>query len=134
MMNQMKSNYLNKAAAVALIAALLAVFAIAQTQESVKLPDTPAGKTFGAFLVAFNSGTLETMRRFHSERGSNVENAGQDLEFYNQSGGLVLHSIKQSGDYEIEALVQTKAGGRWLNFKMQVESLAPYPVTSIDVQ
>src|SRR5205085_8463065 len=29
--------------------------------EEGKLPDTPAGKTFAAFLKAFNSGNLETM-------------------------------------------------------------------------
>src|SRR5205085_6258866 len=113
-MNPSKSTHLKHSAAIALIAALLAAIAIAQTQAGVKLPDTPAGKTFGAFLAAFNSGNLETMRRFHSERGGTVKNAEKDMEFYGQSGGLVLYSAKASGDYEIEALVQTKGDGRWL--------------------
>lgn len=133
-MNPMKSTQLKTSAAVAFIAALLAALAIAQTPASVKLPDTPAGKTFGAFLVALNSGNLETMRRFHSERKDNVDNAGQDMEFYNRSGGLTLHSVKQSSDYEIETLVQTKKDGRWLTFKMEVESVAPYPAIILDVQ
>jgi CubicO group peptidase (beta-lactamase class C family) len=74
------------------------------------------------------------MRRFHSDHGGNVENAERDLEFYNQSGGLVLHSAKASGEFEIEALVQTKKDGNWLNFTMRVESSAPYPPTDIRAQ
>jgi CubicO group peptidase (beta-lactamase class C family) len=128
-----KSIHLKNSAALSFVAALLAALAIAQTPDRVKLPDTPAGKTFAAFLAAFNSGKLETMRRFHSEREGNADNADQDLDFYNQTGGLTLHSIKQAGDYEVEALMQTKKDGRWLNFKMQVGATAPYPATDIQV-
>jgi CubicO group peptidase (beta-lactamase class C family) len=134
MMNSTKSTQLKTSAAVALVAALLAALAIAQTPVSIKLPDTPAGKTFGAFLIALNSGNLETMRRFHSERNDNGDNAGQDMKFYNQTGGLTLHSVKQSSDYVIETLVQAKKDGRWLSFKMEVESMAPYPAIILDVQ
>jgi CubicO group peptidase (beta-lactamase class C family) len=133
-MNRAKSIHLKNSAAVAFIAALLAALAIAQTPAAAKLPETPAGKTFAAFLAAFNSGNLETMRRFHSERGGNVENAEKDMDFYSQCGGLVLHSAKASGDYEIEALVQAKADGRWLTFNMQVESTSPYPPDRIDIR
>ncbi|MFL6215209.1 MAG: serine hydrolase domain-containing protein [Blastocatellia bacterium] len=118
----------------ALVAALLAALAIAQTSTSVKLPETPAGKTFAAFLVAFNSGSIEQMRRFHSERNGQVDNADQDKQFYDQSGGLVLHSVRHSSDYEIETLVQTRKDGRWLNFKMIVETTAPYPPATINVE
>ncbi|MEN3330909.1 MAG: hypothetical protein V7641_274 [Blastocatellia bacterium] len=133
-MNPAKSTQLKNSAAIAFVAALLAALAIAQTPDSVKLPETPAGKTFGAFLVALNSGNLDTLRRFHSERHGNVDDADQDMEFYNQSGGLVLHGVKQSSDYEIETLVQTKKDGRWLTFKMEVESMAPYPAIKIAMQ
>ncbi|MFL6276897.1 MAG: serine hydrolase domain-containing protein [Blastocatellia bacterium] len=134
MMNSAKSTYLTSSAVISVIAALLAALAIAQTPATTKLPETPAGKTFGAFLAAFNSGNIETLRRFHSDHGGNVENAERDLEFYNQSGGLVLHSAKASGEFEIEALVQTKKDGNWLNFTMRVESSAPYPPTDIRAQ
>jgi CubicO group peptidase (beta-lactamase class C family) len=134
MMNSAKSTQLKISAATACVAALLAALAIAQTPAGVKLPDTPAGKTFGAFLVALNSGNLETMRRFHSERNGNVENADLDLNFYNDTGGLVLHGVKASSDYEIEALVRTKKDGRWLSFKMEVESMAPYPAVKVGMQ
>jgi CubicO group peptidase (beta-lactamase class C family) len=134
MMNPVTSTHLKHSAAVSFIAALVAALAIAQTPDSAKLPDTPAGKTFAAFLVALNSGNIETMRRFHSERGGNVDNADLDLNFFNDTGGLVLHSIKQSSDYEIETLVQTKKDGRWLSFKMEVESTPPHPAVKIGMQ
>ncbi|MBL8202902.1 MAG: S41 family peptidase [Blastocatellia bacterium] len=103
-------------------------------ESSVTLPTTPAGKTFGAFLVAFNSGKLETMRKFHQERGGNPDNAEQDLNFYHQSGGLKIHSIKQSTETQIEVLAQTKKDERWVSFTMTVEAQAPHGVADLRVK
>jgi CubicO group peptidase (beta-lactamase class C family) len=126
--------YPKRFAIVSLLSVFLATLAIAQTSEGVKLPDTPAGRTFAAFLAALNSGQADAMRRFHSERGGNEENAEQDMNFYKQSGGLKLSRVTQSGDYEIGVLVQTKNDGRWLSFKIQVGPTAPYPIEDIRVQ
>src|SRR5215475_10699953 len=46
--------------------------------EIIELPDTPAGKALGEFIRAFNTGDLETLKRFHKERGGDEENARQD--------------------------------------------------------
>jgi CubicO group peptidase (beta-lactamase class C family) len=102
--------------------------------DAVKLPDTPAGKTLAAFLQSFNTGDLQTMKRFHTQRGDTDENAQKDLEFYNQSGGLKIHSVIRSSDYEITALVQKKRDGGWLNFTIQTQASAPHAVDTIDVQ
>src|SRR5262245_14847399 len=72
---------------------------------SSKLPDTPAGKTLGDFIKAFNTGDLETLKRFHKERGGDEENAQQDIGFYQESGGLEVYSVTRSEQYEIEVLV-----------------------------
>jgi CubicO group peptidase (beta-lactamase class C family) len=120
-------------AIICLIAAFFAVMVSAQTAKDVKLPDTPAGKTFTAFLAALNSGDIEVMRRFHSERSGDVENAQQDLDFYKQSGGLKLHSVIESSEQVIEVLVQAKSDGRWLSFRMQVDSTPPHPAVGISV-
>ena len=101
--------------------------------ETLKLPSTPAGQTFGAFLQAFNSGNLETMKKFHTDRGGNPENAQRDMEFYKRSEGLRPHSVVQSTDYKIEILIQTKTGD-WLSFSMEVAQTAPYQPTGIRVQ
>src|SRR5262249_19741322 len=68
--------------------------------ETIRLPDTPAGKTLGEFIKAFNTGDLETLKRFHKERGGDEENARQDMGFYHQTGGLKLHSVKRSEQFE----------------------------------
>ena len=101
--------------------------------ETFKSPSTPAGQTFGAFLQAFNSGDLETMKKFHSDRGGNPENAQRDMEFYKRSEGLRPHHVVQSTDYKIEILVQTKTGD-WLSFSMEVAQTAPHQPSGIRVQ
>ena len=126
--------YIKNTVIICLAAALFAVIVSAQTTPDVKLPDTPAGRTFAAFLAAFNTGDIEVMRRFHSERAGDVENAQQDMDFYSDSGGLKLHSVTSSSEHEIEVLVQTKNDGRWLNFKMRVDSKPPYAADEIGVQ
>ncbi|HKQ77625.1 MAG TPA: serine hydrolase [Blastocatellia bacterium] len=102
--------------------------------DAIKLPDTPAGKTLGEFIKAFNTGDLETLRRFHKERGGDEENAWQDIGFYQQSGGLTLHSITRSDQFEIEVLVQTKKEERWMSFSMGVEPQAPHGIADIRVK
>jgi CubicO group peptidase (beta-lactamase class C family) len=99
-----------------------------------KLPDTPAGKTLGAFLQALNTGNLETIRKFHREHGGNSENAEQDLGLFNESGGLLVHHVRGANDYAIEILAQAKKDGRWLNFSIEVEPRPPHAIANIRIQ
>jgi CubicO group peptidase (beta-lactamase class C family) len=116
------------------IALLLVAHASSQTPDAGKLPDTPAGRTLGAFLKAFNTGSPNVLRRFHADTGGDENNAQEDMNFYNQSGPLKVHSVKQSSDYEIEVLVSAEKGERWLSFTMQVGAAAPHPPEGIRVQ
>ena len=125
---------LKKCGLILSIALLLVARASSQTAEAVKLPDTPAGRTLGAFLKAFNTGSLDRLRRFHADTGGDENNAQEDMNFYNQSGPLKLHSIKRSSEYEIEILVSAEKGDRWLSFTMHVGSAAPHPPEDIRVQ
>jgi CubicO group peptidase (beta-lactamase class C family) len=102
-------------------------------QANVKLPDTPAGRSFGKFLAALNSGALETMKRFHRENGGDEENAQQDFEIYQRTGGLNLHSVTTTSDYELTALVQSRKDSRWLNFSIVASRSAPHGITDIRV-
>ena len=104
------------------------------SQDLPKLPDTPAAKTFAGFVSALNSGSLATMRRFHEERAGNVENAQQDFDFFNQSGGLKVHSVVQSEANEISVLVQTKKEGNWMTFTMSVDPNPPHAAMRISMQ
>ena len=101
---------------------------------NLTLPKTPAASTFEKFIRAFNTGNLETLRRFHQEHGGDPENAQQDIGFYEQSGGLKPHSVTKSSDYEIQVLVQTKKDGRWLNFGMGVATTPPHGINNIQAQ
>ena len=112
----------------------LSLASAAQTKVNGSLPDSPAGKTFGEFLKAFNSGNLETLKKFHRERDGNEANADKDMSAYEQSGGLTLHSVKVISDYELEALVQAKNGARWLTFTFNVAEEKPHPITTVRVQ
>ncbi|MBI1760882.1 MAG: serine hydrolase [Acidobacteria bacterium] len=103
-------------------------------QTDAKLPDTPAGHSFGKFLNTINSGSLDEMKRFHRESGGDEGNAQQDFGLYQQTGGLQLHSLASSTEFELTALVQTKKDQRWLNFSIGVEHQAPHAIADIRVQ
>ncbi|MEP7336242.1 MAG: serine hydrolase [Acidobacteriota bacterium] len=109
--------------------------ASAAAAEAVfELPNTVAGKTFGKFLKALNSGDLAAMKQFHKETGGDEENAEQDLGFYTQSGGLKPHSVARSTEFEINVIAQAKSDGRWINFGIVVESQPPHAVTELRIQ
>lgn len=105
----------------------------APTQE-VKLPDTVAGKVFGEFLKAFNTGDLETLKRFHKTHGNPEDNADQDVGAFNQTGKLTLHSVANSTNTEISVVVKGGKSDRWLKFTFGVEANPPHPITDIRVQ
>lgn len=106
----------------------------ATANDGIKLPDTPAGKTLGEFIRAFNTGDLAALRRFHEEHGGDPENAQQDIGFYEQSGGLKLHSVISSSERAIEVLVQAMNDARWLSFAIAVAALPPNGITDIRVR
>jgi CubicO group peptidase (beta-lactamase class C family) len=102
--------------------------------DAIQLPNTPAGKALGEFIKAFNTGDLETLKRFHKAHGGDEENAQQDLSFYQQSGGLKLHSVARSAEFEIEVLAQRKKDDRWVSFAIGVEKQPPHAIADIRVQ
>ncbi len=102
--------------------------------EMIELPDTPAGKSLGEFIRAFNTGDLESLKRFHRERGGDEEIARKDMEFYQESGGLRIHSVTRSGRFEIEVLAQMKKVDRWVSFAIGVEPHAPYGIAEIRIR
>ncbi len=102
--------------------------------QTVSLPDTSAGRTLRAFLTAFNTGDIEALKRFHREHGGDEANAQEDLGFFRQSGGLKLHSVAQSGDYEIEVVVQAIKGNDWLKFSIEIDHASPHGIVGVRVQ
>lgn len=105
--------------------------------SETKLSETRAGKTMSSFLKAFNSGELDIMRKFHTDIGTPQkvadENAKQDFDFYQNSGGLTPHSITELSEFSVTLIVQTK-NGNWLKFKMALEKTAPYGLANLMVE
>ncbi len=95
-----------------------------------------AGETAPAAMnfLANTTGDPQSLKRFHKERGGDEENAQQDVAFYQQSGGLKLHSIVRSEQFEIEVLANTKNGGRWVSFAVGVEPQPPHGIADIRVR
>src|SRR5262249_49208997 len=102
--------------------------------QTIELPDTPAGKTLGEFIKAFNTGDLETLKRFHKEHGGDEENARQDMGCFQQPGGLRLHSERRWDRSGIEVLAKTKKDEKWVSFAIGVEPQAPHGITDIRVR
>jgi hypothetical protein len=144
----MKSRFINKLSVAIVLAFVLMTFIntgfagrtaagaskpAVQAGGEVKLPDTPAAKTFAAFLKALNSGDVEIMKKFHKEYAGNIENAQKDWEFYQESGGIKLVSISKSSDYTLELVIETKSDSAKLSFAIVVSKNAPHAIESIQI-
>ncbi|HJR05796.1 MAG TPA: hypothetical protein VJ842_00765 [Pyrinomonadaceae bacterium] len=99
-----------------------------------ELSKTPAGKTVAKFFAALQSGDIKTMRAFHESFGGNVENADKDMDFYEQTGGLKLHSLTASTKDQISILAQTKKDARWVALTFTLSTQEPYDIRGISVR
>ena len=105
-----------------------------QANSEVKLPDTPAGKTFAAFLKAFNTGDVEILKKFHTDHAGNPANSQKDMDFYQQSGGIKVVSVGKSTDYTLELVIETKNDSEKLNLSIAVAKEAPYALQMLRIQ
>ena len=99
-----------------------------------ELSKTPGGKTVAKFLAALNSGEIKTMRTFHESFGGNPENAEKDMDFYEQSGGVKLHSLTSSAKNKINLLAQTKKDARWVTLMFTVSEDEPHGIRGISIR
>ena len=82
---------------------------VAQTQPTATAPvlaDTPAGRTFKAWLEAFNSGDEARIRAFAEQHKSpNIVN----MQFRKHTGGIDLVSVEKSDRLELRVVVKDRA-------------------------
>jgi len=128
---------LKKITGISLSFILLMVSAVAQTGDGVKLPETPAGRRLSAFVSAFNTGELKSMRDFHESNDSQgvlargVEGMlEQDERMQQEFGTLAVRKILDSGEHAIEAVLQAK-NGQWVKMRVEVEPQAPNKIIGI---
>jgi hypothetical protein len=81
-----------------------------QAQAQTAIPDTPAGRTFKAWLEAFNSGDHAQLDAYYKKFQPD-DSADSIMPFRNATGGSDLLAIEKSEPLRIEFLVKERNGG-----------------------
>jgi retinol-binding protein 3 len=117
------------------LAAALASQAIPQTpaQAQPVIPDTPAGRTFKAWLAAFNSGDPAQLDAYlHKyDPGKSVDN---EMQFRNMTGGFNLVQIVKSEPLRLEFLVKERGGETTAIGKLEVKEGEPAAVADFGLR
>src|SRR5438552_5026803 len=94
-----------------LVACACAQQATLQTTPSAAptIPDTPAGRTFKAWLDSFNSGDRPTMEAYYHKYQPD-RSVEQEIRFRDMTGGFELLKIMKSEPRHIEFLVKERHG------------------------
>lgn len=113
----------------------LLLFLSASCAGQAQLPATPAARQFAAFLKAFNSGDRETYRTFLQENfPSRVKNLDQELGFREMTGGFELRKVEESTPTKLVALVEEHLSDQFARLTLEVQSTAPFQITSMDLR
>jgi len=117
------------------LAAALALLAIPQApaQAQPAIPDTPAGRTFKAWLEAFNSGDHAQMDTyFHKyDPGKPVDN---EMQFRSMTGGFDLVQIVKSEPLRLEFLIKERSSETTAVGKLEVKDGDPAQVASFGLR
>ena len=100
----------------------------------VPLPDTPAAKILGDFLVAFNSGDTAQVNTFNSRHGRAPDSAQWLLDYRAMSGQFTLLRVLESEPLKIVALVQEQETERPLRIELTAKSADPPLMDQLGLQ
>jgi D-alanyl-D-alanine carboxypeptidase len=107
------------------LALLLAASVLAQPE----VPATPAGRVFGAWLTAFNSGDVEQVREFNRlyrrEGGPPVPPPEATVAFREQTGGFTLIRFEEQEPLSLVALIAEGEGDTIARMEMTVTAADP---------
>jgi hypothetical protein len=107
--------------------ALILGLATARAQQTI--PDTPAGRTFKAWLEAFNSGDRGQLDAYYRkyEPGKSVEN---EIRFRDMTGGFELLKVMKSEPLHLDFLVKERRSETQAIGKLDVKDGEPAEVAS----
>ena len=108
-----------------LILALLLAPALAQTA----VPDTPAGRTFNAWLQAFNSGDRDQLDSYYHKYQPD-QSADSLMPFRKMTGGFEVLQILKSEPLQLEVLVKEKNSETKAIAKLDVKGGEPAMVAN----
>lgn len=105
------------------------------------LPATPAAKRFSAWLLAYNSGSLDSLTRFAASSFSRAalarrnagDRAASDQWLYLNLGPMRLQAIDSSTDSSITATVWQDLVEGWGHATISTELTSPFGITSRQV-
>src|SRR5580704_18137672 len=101
---------------------------------SAQLPDTPAGRQFGAWLKARNSGDRAIIQQF-IDKNMPWGRIEQELAMNAQSGGYDVKKVEQSTDTHIVVLAQERGPAKQFSrILMDVEAAEPHQIAGIRIQ
>lgn len=98
----------------------------------VMIPDTPAGRTFSAWLDAFNSGDRTRLDDYFKKYDPE-KHADDIMGFRDRVGGFELDSLEKSEPLRIVFLLKERNSEMRALAKLQVSNSDPPQVTSSDI-
>jgi CubicO group peptidase (beta-lactamase class C family) len=107
-------------------------------KQRAAIPETPAGQQLDGFLRAYNTGDLNSLRKFIAEhfdrdalaQRSADERASTGVATFKITRQLNLYRIERATDYEVEALCQSGVTEAWFSLTIQVAPLPPHRITN----
>jgi D-alanyl-D-alanine carboxypeptidase len=104
----------------------VAVYAAAAPE----LPDTPAGRVFGLWLKAFNTGSKDKFGQFlKAYSPGRLPVLDEDMEFRAATGGFDLTKIEASAVTSIKGIVKERGGTNYARFEVTVEAKEPHRIS-----
>jgi retinol-binding protein 3 len=96
------------------------------------IPETPAGRTFNAWLEAFNSGDRAQIDAYDHKYDPS-KSVDDEMGFRSMTGGFQLLEIVKSEPLHVEFLVKERSSETRAIGKMDVKAGDPATVTSFDI-
>ena len=98
----------------------------------VKVPDTPAGQQFAAWLEVFNRGDREAFKEFLEKNyPSHRQPVDQAMAFREMTGGFELRKVETATSDKQVALLQERNSDQFARLTLEVESSEPHKIVSL---
>jgi D-alanyl-D-alanine carboxypeptidase len=100
-----------------------------------QFPDTPAGRQFAGWLVAFNSGDRATLLAFMEKNHPSRANAIDDtMDFREQTGGFEFRKAEESTATKFSGIAKERDSDQFVRFTIEVEATAPNQIKQIGLR
>ena len=109
------------------------VLALATASAQPAIPDTPAGRTFKAWLEAFNSGDRAQLDAYY-QKYQPAASADRDVPIRASSGGFDLVSVDKSERLHLEVQVKARSGEPTAIARLDVKDADPAQVATFTLR